>query len=125
MADSKISVQASNAAIANAVRRNASAAYRERIPEITDNQLTKTMATLRDYPTLWNEFIEVLVQRIGLTLFRQNSFTNKLKPLKTGAMAYGGVVQEMGADLLTAKAYDANDTNVFGADKPEVKAIYH
>ena len=125
MADSKISVQASNAAIANAVRQNASAAYRERIPEITDNQLTKTMATLRDYPTLWNEFIEVLVQRIGLTLFRQNSFTNKLKPLKTGAMAYGGVVQEMGADLLTAKSYDANDTNVFGADKPEVKAIYH
>lgn len=125
MATKSVSVQASNAAIANAVRANASDAYRARIPEITDNQLTKTMATLRDYPTLWNEFIEVLVQRVGLTLFRQNSFENKLKPFKTGAMAYGGVVQELGADLLTAKPYDANDTNVFGADKPDVKAIYH
>lgn len=125
MATKPVSVQASNAAIANAVRANASDAYRQRIPEITDNQLTKTMQTLRDYPTLWNEFIEVLVQRIGLTLFRQNSFENKLKPLKTGAMAYGGVVQEIGADLLTAKAYDANDTNVFGADKPDVKTVYH
>lgn len=125
MANKSVSVEASNAAIANAVRANASDAYRQRIPEISDNQLTKTMATLRDYPTLWNEFIEVLVQRVGLTLFRQNSFENKLKPFKTGAMAYGGVVQELGADLLTAKAYDANDTNVFGADKPDVKAIYH
>lgn len=125
MADTKVAVQASNAAIANAVRANASDAYRARIPVITDNQLTKTMQTLNQYPTLWNEFIETLVQRIGLTLFRQNSFQNKLKPLKTGAMAYGGVVQEVGADLITAKAYDASDTNVFGADKPDVKTIYH
>lgn len=123
MAASKVA--ANNAAIINAVRNNASEQYRARIPEITDNNLTKTLALLQENSLLWNEFIQVLVQRIGLTLFRTNSFENRLKPFKTGAMAYGGVVQEIGANLIKAKAYDPNDTNVFGADKPDVKAIYH
>ena len=118
-------VVAPNATIINAVRNNASEQYRARIPETTDNNLTKTLALLQDNSILWNEFIMVLVQRIGLTLFRKNSFENRLKPFKTGAMAYGGVVQEVGANLIKAKAYDPNDTNVFGADKPDVKAIYH
>lgn len=118
-------VQADNAAIINAVRNNASEQYRARIPETTDNNLTKTLALLQENSLLWNEFIQVLVQRIGLTLFRTNSFENRLKPFKTGAMAYGGIVQEIGANLIKAKAYDPNDTNVFGADKPDVKTIYH
>lgn len=123
MAASKVA--ATNAAIVNAVRNNASEQYRARIPETTDNNLTKTLALLQENSLLWNEFIQVLVQRIGLTLFRTNSFENRLKPFKTGAMAYGGIVQEIGANLIKAKAYDPNDTNVFGADKPDVKAIYH
>lgn len=118
-------VAATNAAIINAVRNNASEQYRARIPETTDNSLTKTLALLQENSLLWNEFIQVLVQRIGLTLFRTNSFENRLKPFKTGAMAYGGIVQEISANLIKAKAYDPNDTNVFGADKPDVKAIYH
>lgn len=118
-------VAANNAAIINAVRNNASEQYRARIPEITDNNLTKTLALLQENSLLWNEFIQVLVQRIGLSLFRTNSFENRLKPFKTGAMAYGGIVQEIGANLIKAKSYDPNDTNVFGADKPDVKAIYH
>lgn len=123
MTPSKVS--AHNSAIINAVRNNASEQYRARIPEITDNNLAKTLALLQENSLLWNEFIQVLVQRIGLTLFRTNSFENRLKPFKTGAMAYGGVVQEIGANLIKAKSYDPNDTNVFGADKPDVKAIYH
>lgn len=123
MAGSKVA--ATNAAIINAVRYNASAQYRDRIPEVTDNNLTKTLALLQENSLLWNEFVQVLVQCIGLRLFRTNSFENRLKPFKTGAMAYGGIVQEIGANLLKAKAYDPNETNVFGADKPDVKAIYH
>lgn len=123
MAASKVA--ATNAAIINAVRNNASEQYRARIPETTDNNLTKSLALLQENSLLWNEFIQVLVQRIGLTLFRANSFENRLKPFKTGAMAYGGVVQEIGANLIKAKAYDPNDTNVFGAEKPDVKAFYH
>ena len=60
MAASKVA--ATNAAIINAVRNNASEQYRARIPEITDNNLTKTLALLQENSLLWNEFIQVLVQ---------------------------------------------------------------
>lgn len=114
-----------NAQVLNAVRKNASLDYQNRIAPTTQANIAKTLQTLRENPLLWNEFCSVLVQRIGLTLFRQNSFENRLKPLKTGAMAYGGVVQEIGANLLKGKAYDADETNVFGAQKADVKTTYH
>ena len=116
-------LQADNAAIINKVRANASLEYQSRIPVVTQANLSKTFATLQAYQPMWNEFMDVLINRIGLTLFNQNSFTNRLKPLKSGAMNYGGMIQEIGANLLHAEAYDPNDTNVFGGEKADVEAF--
>ena len=121
----KTVVQASNADIINKVRANASLSYQERVPAVTKANLAKTLRLLQDYTPLWNEFIDVLINRIGLTLYNTNSFTNKLKPLKSGMMSYGGVMQEIGANLLTGEAYDPNATNVFDAPKPDVEVNYH
>lgn len=118
-------VKASNAAIINKVRSNASLEYQARIPQATDSNLHKTYATLQQYPVLWNEFCNVLIQRIGLTTFNYNQFENKLKPLKMGMMNFGGVYQEIGANLLDGEAYDPNATNVFEAQKPDVNVNYH
>lgn len=118
-------LQADNAAIINKVRANASLDYQSRIPAATQANLSKTFATLQAYQPMWNEFMDVLVNRIGLTLFNRNSFTNRLKPLKSGAMGYGGMIQEIGANLLHAEAYDPNDTNVFGGEKADVEVNYH
>lgn len=123
MAQSRIA--ATNAAIINKVRSNASLEYQQRIPVTTQANLGKTLALLQENPLLWNEFYNVLVQRIGLTLFRQNTFTNKLRPFKTGAMGFGGVVQELAADLIKGEAYDPNDTNPFDAPKADIVATYH
>ena len=118
-------LQADNAAIINKVRANASLEYQSRIPVVTQANLSKTFATLQAYQPMWNEFMDVLINRIGLTLFNQNSFTNRLKPLKSGAMNYGGMIQEIGANLLHAEAYDPNDTNVYGGEKADVEVNYH
>lgn len=118
-------LQADNAAIINKVRANASLEYQSRIPVVTQANLSKTFATLQAYQPMWNEFMDVLINRIGLTLFNQNSFTNRLKPLKSGAMNYGGMIQEIGVNLLHAEAYDPNDTNVFGGEKADVEVNYH
>lgn len=118
-------LQADNAAIINKVRANASLDYQSRIPVVTQANLSKTFATLQAYQPMWNEFMDVLINRIGLTLFNQNSFTNRLKPLKSGAMNYGGMIQEIGANLLHAEAYDPNDTNVFGGEKADIEVNYH
>lgn len=123
MADTML--QADNAAILNKVRANASLEYQSRIPVATQSNLSKTFATLQQFQPMWNEFMDVLINRIGLTLFNTNSFTNRLKPLKSGAMNYGGMIQEIGANLLHAEAYDPNDTNVFGGEKADVEVNYH
>lgn len=118
-------IKADNAQILNAVRKSASLSYRDRIPIATQANIEKTVSLIRKYPVMWNEFLDVLVNRIGLTVFRNYSFENKLKPLKKGTMNYGGVVQELGANLLSAHAYDPDATDVFNADKPDVRANYH
>ncbi len=118
-------LQADNAAIINKVRANASLEYKSRIPVVTQSNISKTFATLQAYQPMWNEFMDVLINRIGLTLFNTNSFTNRLKPLKSGAMNYGGMIQEIGANLLHAEAYDPDDTNVFGGEKADVEVNYH
>jgi hypothetical protein len=118
-------LHADNAAIINKVRANASLEYQSRIPAVTQANLSKTFATLQAYQPMWNEFMDVLVNRIALTLFNQNSFTNRLKPLKSGAMNCGGMIQEIGVNLLHAEAYDPNDTNVFGGEKADVEVNYH
>ena len=121
----KTAVKATNEAIINKVRANASLGYQERIPVVTRANLARTLEQLQNYEPLWNEFVSVLINRIGLTLFNANSFTNKLRPLKSGAMNYGGVMQEIGANLLKGEAYDPNATNVFDAPKPDVEVNYH
>ena len=119
-------IDASNAAILNAVRANASLSYRDRIPVATDANLEKTMREIRSYTPHFNEFADTLINRIGLTLLDQNLlYENKLKPLKSGAMQFGGMVQELAMDLIKGEEYDADDTNVFNAPKPYIHEDFH
>ena len=114
-----------NVEVFNLVRSAMSLSAQERIPEVTKGTLARTFETLSQYEPIMNEFLNVLIQRIGLTIFQQNSFENKLAPLKRGNMYFGGAVQELQANLLNADSYDPDDTNPFDAPKPDVKANYY
>lgn len=119
-------LNASNEAIINTVRANASLEYQTRIPATTKANLAATLAMIQENPIFWNEFQNVLINKISLVVMDKNMvFENRLKPLKSGAMNYGGVVQELDAQLLSAHAYDVNNTNVFDGDTPDVIANYH
>lgn len=119
-------LDASNADIINKVRANASMDFRNRVPVTTKANLAKTLGEIQDYEPLWNEFQSVLINKIGLVLMDTNLvFENKLKPLKTGGMQYGGMVQELGTRFIESESYDPNATNVWDAQKPYVDANYH
>ncbi len=119
-------LDASNADIINKVRANASMDFRSRVPVTTKANLAKTLSEIQEYEPLWNEFQSVLINKIGLVLMDTNLvFENKLKPLKSGGMQYGGMVQELGTRFIDAEAYDPNATNVWDAQKPYVDANYH
>lgn len=119
-------LDASNADIINTIRANASLDYQTRVPVTTQANLAKTFSEIQSYEPLWNEFQSLLVGRIGLTLMDKNLvFNNPLRPLKSGAMQYGSMVQELDLNLIEGEEYDPNATNVFEAQKVDVAANYH
>lgn len=119
-------IDASNATLLNAVREYASLDYKNRVPVASDSNLERVMAAIREYEPTFNEYARTLVNRIGLTVLDQNLvWENKLKPLKSGAMNYGDTIQELSMDLIKAKRYDPDETDVFNGQKIDVVADYH
>lgn len=115
----------SNAEVLNMVRSEASAGYQDRIPAATRGNIARIFETLDAYSPIMNEFCDLLVNRIGLTVFQTNSFRNSLAPLKRGEQQFGGMVQEIQGGLIQAERYDPNNTNPFGAPKPDIEANYY
>ena len=114
-----------NAEVLNMVRSEASESYQERVPAATRGNIARIFETLDAYYPIMNEFCDLLVNRIGLTVFQTNSFRNSLAPLKRGEQQFGGVIQEIQTGLIQAEHYDPNNTNPFGAPKPDIEVNYY
>lgn len=118
-------LDASNVDILNAVRAAASTDYRDRVPAATRANIAKTAKLIHEYQPLWNEFYTTLLDRIGLTVFNNNQFTNRLAPFKK-SLSYGAMVQESSANLITAESYnEEKNVDPFAAEKPELFTDYH
>ena len=118
-------LDASNVEILNAVRAAASTDYRDRVPTATRANIAKTAKLIHEYQPLWNEFYTTLLDRIGLTVFNNNQFTNRLAPFKK-SLSYGAMVQESSANLITAESYnEEKNVDPFAAEKPELFTDYH
>lgn len=114
-----------NAEVLNMVRSEASESYQERIPAATRGNIARIFETLDAYYPIMNEFCDLLVNRVGLTVFQTNSFRNSLAPLKRGEQQFGGMIQEVQGGLIQAEPYDPNNTNPFGAPKPDIEVNYY
>lgn len=118
-------LDASNVDILNAVRAAASTDYRDRVPTATRANIAKTAKLIHEYQPLWNEFYTTLLDRIGLTVFNNNQFKNRLAPFKK-SLSYGAMVQESSANLITAESYnEEKNVDPFAAEKPELYTDYH
>lgn len=120
-------LHATNAEILNTVRRYAPDDYKSRIPEVTQGTVKQAIDALNSYTPDWNVFYNILLNRIGMTLIRERSFTNPLGTLKRGSMRWGTQIQEMQVNLLRAKHYAKDAINVFGIEgrEPDIHVKYH
>lgn len=120
-----------NAELLNAVRSSASTDYVARIPAADKAGIKATINALMDPNNRrWrNEFIDVLVNRIGLTIARSNSWSNPLAPFKRGMLQYGNTIEEIQTGLLQAHNYspdrDYMEQTLFSRETPEVQANFH
>ena len=120
-----------NAAILDAVRGIASTDYARRIPSADVAGVAATIENLTSAGNRrWmNEFIDVLVNRIGMTIARSTSWTNPLAPFKRGMLSYGNTIEEIQTGLLQAHGYDPDrdymEQTLFGRERPEVQVNFH
>lgn len=119
----------SNELTLDRIRKNASPAYQARIPEATQAGVQATMQKLMEYRPLRNEFIDALVNRIGLTIAQNNSWSNPLAEFKRGMMGYGDTIEEYHVGLIKAKSYnhdrESSERNLFGTHRSEVQTNFH
>lgn len=111
--------------ILNAITANASVSYQERVPQATQDNITAVGNAILSYTPAMNEFLDTLIQRIGLVVIRDKMAKNKLAIFKKGTMTHGFDIEEIFVEIAKAKTYDITNTNPFTITAPEVKAMFH
>ena len=119
-----------NAEILNTIRANASSEYQERVPEAlgvggnVSNVFTQ-------YPTMKNEFLQALTNKIARTLFYSKVFSNPLTALHKGMLPYGYSLEQIFVNMAESKGFwehwDTSGDEVkdlVGKKKPDIKLLY-
>lgn len=118
-----------NYKVLNAIRHEATPDYQARIPAATQADITESLRNLQNYKPAWNEFVSAIVNKVGLTIARNNNWSNPLSKYKRGLLEFGDSIEEIQTGLVEAYVYDADrdygEQAIFGQERPEVQADYH
>lgn len=118
-----------NVVMLNAIRKLASSEYQRRIPEATKANIKDTINKLTSNVMTRNEFIDVLINQIGLVLVRSLNWENPLAKFKRGMLTFGDTIEEIQAGLVPAYVYDPDrdemERALFGQERPNVQASLH
>ena len=96
----------------NFIRNNSTEAFVNVVPSATEDNI----ASIRDilfndaYQPMLNEFVTNLINRIGLTMIKNKSFSNPLSIFKKGAVPLGTDIQEIYENPAIAEQYEYSNT---------------
>lgn len=115
--------------ILNAIRNNASANYQNYVPVANESleSIREIGVILMDYPALQNEFLNALVNRIGMVLITSKMYDNPLSVFKKGRLELGESIEELFVELAKPFEYDPHtaESEVFKREIPDVRAAFH
>lgn len=114
--------------ILNVIRTNASYSYQSLVPEISDAQgIPKVGEVLYGNPTLANEFINALVNRIALVVVNSATFNNPYADLKKGYIEFGESVEDIFTAIIKAQEFSVEKAagREFKRNLPDVKSAFH
>lgn len=114
-----------NITILNSIRANADASYTERIPVAVIENIDKIGNSLINNKGLRNQFIEALVNKIGLTMVSGFDATNELAVFVGPMLEYGDTIEDIFVEAQTGQVFDPKNENPFGQKKPSIKVEYH
>lgn len=120
--------------VLNTIRNNADTLYQERVPEATQTNISEIGRVFEQYDVVYNQFINSLIHKIGLTLLQTKSFENKLKRFKSGTIMSEQDIEEIWVDQFRSAegSYDKDGGMEAGGIHPfkrrtynDVKVMYH
>ena len=113
--------------ILNSIRNNASFDYQKSVPIATPENIKEIGNIIYNLPALKNEFLNTLINRIGLVIVTSKTYQNPLRILKKGVMEFGESIEEIFVNL--AKAFEFDETKaeseLFKREIPDVRTAFH
>ena len=96
----------------NFIRNNSTETFVNVVPSATEDNIAQIKDILFNdaYQPMLNEFVNNLINRIGLTIIRNKSFSNPLAIFKKGAVPLGTDIQEIYENPAIAEQYEYSNT---------------
>ena len=92
-----------NVTFVKALTTAVSQEFRDRIGTVTADNITNIGDIITQYPTLKNEFIQVLTNQVSKTLFFSKAYENPYKLFKKGELPYGKTIESIFVDIIKGK----------------------
>lgn len=127
----RIAVNALNAStidILNTIRANATYEYQQLVPEIEiADEIPRVGEILYGYPSMANQFINALINRIALVRVKSATFNNAYAQLKKGYLEFGETVEEVFVEIAKAREFSAEkaEAREFKRTLPDVRTAFH
>jgi hypothetical protein len=103
--------------------------FQRRVPEPTKANLQASIRAITNYQPNYNEFAGTLINKVGRTIARNNSWQNVLAAYKLGMLEYGESIEEYQVGLIKAHTYDPRraygEKANFGRHGIDVQSNYH
>lgn len=120
---------ANNVNILNAIRNDASLDYRKRIPAASKGNIADVADAIFSFRPHKNEFVESLINRIGLVYARNSIWYNPLQEFKRGALEFGDSIEEIQTGIVKANHYnhqrDYLERDIFGRAEIDIASAFH
>lgn len=116
-----------NSTILEKVWINSSNDFQQRIPRPTQQSIGKTVDALFDPMNrqYFNDFMQVLINRIAFTYVRGKQWENKLSVFKGQKINYGSTIQEIAPNWIRSHAYNVGEETLLKLNRPEAEVWYH
>lgn len=99
--------------------------FLENIPELTQANITEVGNAILDYEPAKNSFLNVLINKIGLTIISEMLASNKFSYLKGEKLEYGDTIEDIYVDYIKSQDFSGANENPFKQNKPNISVLYH
>lgn len=121
-------LNASTLDILNTIRENASYEYQNMVPVVAQStDIPKVGEIIMGYPSLANQFINSLMNRIAFVAITSKTFNNPYEKFKKGYLTTGEVIEEVFVELTKVREFSVEkaEAREFKRSLPDVRTAFH